>query len=56
MLSILITAWAVSPILLLTFLFGPLGFVSYMGVRIGYMLLRSRMGREQAVSSTPDTI
>jgi hypothetical protein len=54
-----ITSWAVSPILLLTFLFGPLGFVSYMGVRIGYMLLRARMGqagREQVASSAPDTL
>jgi hypothetical protein len=48
-----ITAWVISPVLFLTFLFGPLGFVSYLCLRIGYILVRSRMSQvegEQASS------
>lgn len=40
-----ITAWAISPLLFLTLMFGPLGFVSYLCLRTGYGFIRSQ-GRQ----------
>jgi hypothetical protein len=37
-----ISAWFVSPLLFLTFMFGPLGFLCYLCLRSGYALLRSQ--------------
>ncbi|HZR44239.1 MAG TPA: ABA4-like family protein [Ktedonobacteraceae bacterium] len=48
-----ITAWIVSPILFLTLMFGPLGFISYLSLRAGYAAIRrsgSVRRRESAVS------
>lgn len=38
-----ITAWLVSPILVLTFLLGPFGLALYLGVRYGYAVVRSQV-------------
>ena len=46
------TAWIVSPLLFLTLMFGPLGFVTYLCFRAGYAAIRARgsqVRRESAV-------
>ena len=41
-----ISAWFVSPLLFLTFMLGPLGFLSYLCLRTGYSLLRPQAQHE----------
>jgi hypothetical protein len=52
-----ITAWIVSPLLLLTLMFGPIGFVTYLIVRSIYTAFASRNIRRQATAtgSTPSS-